>query len=102
VAVAAGLGRFTADGSVVFSPPAVPPSAASVQRLGPPASPAPPPPAAPTVQLVPEPPAAAAEPEMGADELNELADRLYDPLLWRLRAELWFDRERAGLLADGW
>jgi hypothetical protein len=34
------------------------------------------------------------------DEVEELADRLYDHIRARLRAELLIDRERAGLLAD--
>jgi hypothetical protein len=32
--------------------------------------------------------------------LDELVQRLYDPLAARLRAELWQDRERAGALMD--
>ncbi|MFV0458456.1 MAG: hypothetical protein ACK5MT_06775 [Actinomycetales bacterium] len=32
-------------------------------------------------------------------QLEELAARLFDPLATRLRAELWLDRERAGLIA---
>jgi hypothetical protein len=35
----------------------------------------------------------------GAD-LDEMARRLYEPLTARLRAELWQDRERSGLLTD--
>jgi hypothetical protein len=34
------------------------------------------------------------------DELEELADRLYDHISARFRAELLIDRERAGVLAD--
>ena len=34
------------------------------------------------------------------DELEELADRLYDRIRTRFRSELLIDRERAGLLAD--
>ncbi|HEY5978607.1 MAG TPA: hypothetical protein VIT41_03140 [Microlunatus sp.] len=45
------------------------------------------------------PPAAAAQPPSGA-ELEEMARRLYEPLSARLRAELWQDRERSGLLTD--
>jgi hypothetical protein len=37
-----------------------------------------------------------------ATDLDELARRLYDPLTARLRAELWLDRERAGLVTDRW
>lgn len=40
---------------------------------------------------------AAGAPAM---DLDELADRLYEPLSTRLRAELWLDRERAGLICD--
>jgi hypothetical protein len=43
-------------------------------------------------------PAGAAAPS-GA-ELDEMARRLYEPLTARLRAELWQDRERSGLLTD--
>ncbi len=34
------------------------------------------------------------------DDLDEMARRLFDPLSARLRAELWLDRERAGMIAD--
>ena len=40
-----------------------------------------------------------AAPMSGA-ELEEMARRLYEPLSARLRAELWQDRERSGLLTD--
>jgi hypothetical protein len=43
------------------------------------------------------PPAAGAKPT----DLDELARRLYEPLTARLRAELWLDRERAGVMTDG-
>lgn len=33
-------------------------------------------------------------------DLDELAERLYEPLSARLRAELWLDRERSGLMVD--
>jgi hypothetical protein len=33
-------------------------------------------------------------------DLDELARRLYEPLTARLRAELWLDRERAGVMSD--
>ena len=39
----------------------------------------------------------ASEPK---DDLDEMARRLFEPLSARLRAELWLDRERAGLIAD--
>jgi hypothetical protein len=38
--------------------------------------------------------------EASDDELEELADRLYDHIRSRFRSELLIDRERAGLLAD--
>ena len=44
-------------------------------------------------------PAASAGPMSGA-ELEEMARRLYEPLSARLRAELYQDRERSGLLTD--
>ncbi len=43
-------------------------------------------------------PAAAHAPS--AAELDEMAKRLYEPLSARLRAELWLDRERAGLVTE--
>jgi len=43
--------------------------------------------------------AAGATAPSGA-ELDEMARRLYEPLTARLRAELWQDRERSGLLTD--
>ena len=45
----------------------------------------------------PTPAPAAAAPA----DLDEMARRLYDPLMARLRAELWLDRERAGVFGDG-
>jgi hypothetical protein len=58
-------------------------------------APAPEPPApAPEVRAV----SAAAAPS--ATDLDEMAKRLYEPLTARLRAELWLDRERAGLVTD--
>ncbi|MFT4164631.1 MAG: hypothetical protein QM650_05265, partial [Microlunatus sp.] len=35
-----------------------------------------------------------------AEQLEEMARRLYEPMASRIRAELWQDRERAGLLTD--
>jgi hypothetical protein len=43
--------------------------------------------------------ATTAGPAAGVD-LEEMARRLFDPLSARLRAELWLDRERAGLVTD--
>ena len=42
--------------------------------------------------------ATAATPS--AEQLEEMARRLYEPMASRIRAELWQDRERAGLLTD--
>jgi hypothetical protein len=38
----------------------------------------------------------------GGVDVDEMAKRLYEPLTARLRAELWLDRERAGLVTDRW
>jgi hypothetical protein len=46
-------------------------------------------------ESAPPPPAGAKPPD-----LDELARRLYEPLTARLRAELWLDRERAGVIGD--
>lgn len=43
---------------------------------------------------------AAAAPGGGDSELDELGRKLYDRILDRLKAELYLDRERAGLLSD--
>ena len=44
---------------------------------------------------------AAAPSQSGAtDNVDELARRLFPPLSARLKAELWLDRERAGLITD--
>lgn len=42
----------------------------------------------------------AENPGMSAAEVDGLARRLYDPIVRRLRAELWVDRERTGTLID--
>lgn len=48
-------------------------------------------------------PAAAGPPaSAGGPEPEELLKKLYDPLLRRLKAELWLDRERRGSLTDRW
>lgn len=44
------------------------------------------------------PPAGAAPTPV---DLDEMARRLYEPLSARLRAELWLDRERAGVMSNG-
>ncbi|MEV0679701.1 hypothetical protein AB0I60_24560 [Actinosynnema sp. NPDC050436] len=38
----------------------------------------------------------------GGAEPEELLKKLYEPLLRRLKAELWLDRERRGALTDRW
>jgi hypothetical protein len=42
-----------------------------------------------------------AAPGASSTNLDELARRLYEPLSARLRAELWLDRERAGVMSNG-
>jgi hypothetical protein len=106
VAVAAAC-RVTSSAAPVRTA-SVPPN---VQRANPaPAPPAPPDSAAPSVIGAPADtsrdwasrPSGSAPAVLDAKALDQLAGRLYDPLLSRLRAELWSDRERAGLLADTW
>jgi hypothetical protein len=72
----------TADGPVAGGAPTAPEASPTVQSVAAAAVPAPA-------------PAASA----GAD-LDEMARRLFEPLSARLRAELWLDRERAGLMSD--
>ena len=62
-----------------------------------PASPEPAPAAAPAATMMSAP---AAPGPAAAGDVDELVNRLYDPLAARLRAELWLDRERAGVLMD--
>ncbi len=50
----------------------------------------------PTASAAPAPAPAGAPPT----DLDEMARRLYEPLSARLRAELWLDRERAGVMSD--
>jgi hypothetical protein len=60
----------------------------------------------PTVALEPAPPAtpaaaAGAVPGAAAPaDLDEMARRLFEPLTARIKAELWMDRERSGLMTD--
>ncbi|TFV61596.1 hypothetical protein E4P42_01515 [Mycobacterium sp. PS03-16] len=42
----------------------------------------------------------APSPAPAGPNIDELVNRLYDPLAARLRSELWLDRERAGALMD--
>ncbi|WP_111765074.1 hypothetical protein [Nakamurella deserti] len=121
-AVARGIARPDGPASVVFAPPTTdrptpPPPGVSVPLVQRASDGAPPDGPAPVVArdgAAPEPGAAAA-PAGGAagggsaataapaalpTDLDELARRLFDPLTARLRAELWLDRERAGLSLD--
>lgn len=64
------------------------------------------PPASEPTDTLSTPPIATAAPPPAAPEgkpadLDELARRLYEPLTARLRAELWLDRERAGVMSNG-
>jgi hypothetical protein len=54
--------------------------------------------AAPAAPVAPQATAGEATPAGG--NIDELVNRLYDPLAARLRSELWLDRERAGALMD--
>jgi hypothetical protein len=94
------------DGAVVFTAPSAPfqpPPAAPVQRAARDAPPATPvqradlgaPPPAPSTAAATAPPAAALVP---AQDLDDLARRLYERIRARLRAELRLDLERAGML----
>ena len=58
--------------------------------------------AAPAPATAPAASPGGAPPTAGAAaaELDEMARRLFEPLSARLRAELWLDRERAGLVTD--
>jgi hypothetical protein len=120
LAVAAGLGTWSADGSVVFDPPpgeapAVGASEAEavVQRradgtasfAGPESGPVPTTVTVlapePTVQLAAAGGAAGAGGGGGSEtELDELAKRLYGRMRQQLRRELILDRERSGSLIE--
>jgi hypothetical protein len=62
---------------------------------------APPPESVPAAAQAPSPPSQPAPAGLtpGGD-VEELVNKLYDPLAARLRAEFWLDRERAGVLMD--
>jgi len=47
-------------------------------------------------------PAASASPAESSAQIDELARKLFDPLMLQLRAELLVDRERRGLRTDTW
>jgi hypothetical protein len=92
--------------TITFSPPTIQREADSSSDSAPAAdtAPAPQPPAP-----APEPASAAAAsmssvaaPAAGGKELDvdNLVNNIYDTLAARLRAELWLDRERAGVLMD--
>jgi len=61
-------------------------------------------PSEPAAESAPAAPASAAPAPAAAGtsptDLDEMARRLYEPLSARLRAELWLDRERAGVMSD--
>lgn len=87
--------------TITFAPPSVQrettesaPEPAPVVDSEPPATAAPA--AAPTLTAAP----ALGAPAAATPDVDELVNRLYDPLAARLRAELWLDRERAGVLMD--
>lgn len=100
VAMTTGVGHRDHDGSVVFDRPGSaerPEDEPVAQRSIDPGTP-------PPVQSVGAPPpvgaGAGAPTPAPTGDIDELARRLFDPLVARLRAELWLDRERAGLLTD--
>ncbi|TQM83935.1 hypothetical protein FHX81_6369 [Saccharothrix saharensis] len=43
-----------------------------------------------------------ADGDVVGPEPEELLKKLYDPLVRRLKADLWLDRERRGALTDRW
>jgi hypothetical protein len=53
---------------------------------------------APPVSSAPLPPAGTGPPA----DLDEMARRLYEPLSARMRAELWLDGERGGMMIDAY
>jgi hypothetical protein len=69
-------------------------ASAPVQREPAPGGPA----AATATSTTPSGPVAAGA--AGSVNTDELATRLYEPLVARIKAELWLDRERAGVLTD--
>jgi hypothetical protein len=126
VAVAAGIARRAADGSVVFAAPATPPangSTAPVQQVSVQRTPSdsPPPPYSPSPPSSPPPPYSPSPPAAGSPVsptgtaqdagrqlpassalLDELARLLLPPMSRLLREELRLGRERTGRLLDGW
>ena len=47
-------------------------------------------------------PTGSASPAESSAQIDELARKLFDPLMLQLRAELLVDRERRGLRTDTW
>jgi hypothetical protein len=78
------------------------PAAASPPTDEPEAAPAAPPAetTAPSIAAAAASPGAAPTAGAAAAQLDEMARQLFEPLSARLRAELWLDRERAGLVSD--
>jgi hypothetical protein len=95
--VSSGYATASADGSLHFTPPgsgegagvAAGLTAQRATETSPPAAPVPPAPAG-----------GAATPGGDDAQLEELAQRIYHHIRWRLRSELLLDRERAGLMTD--
>ena len=85
--------------TITFAPPVVQ-RAAENPSAAPEPAPEPAPVATPAVAAVAGAAPAAAAGHGGGGDVDELVNRLYDPLAARLRAELWLDRERAGVLMD--
>ncbi len=77
-------------------PPAATPESATAPAPEPMPEPTPPPAAGAAAATAGAAPTAGA----AAADLDEMARRLFEPLSARLRAELWLDRERAGLVTD--
>lgn len=89
----AGAAEAAADGytSVQLSPEDAAPAPADATPVP---APAPAPGPAPAPELTTAPAGAAPT------DLDEMARRLFEPLSARIRAELWLDRERSGMVSD--
>ncbi|MDX8034347.1 hypothetical protein SK803_29370 [Lentzea sp. BCCO 10_0856] len=111
----AALQRTTAHSAAALPTPALPtpaqPAAALPVVTLPTPDPAPvllrtpdpapsPPPAEPVQRTAEVQRAEAPQPQASAQNPEELLRKLYDPLLRRLKADLWLDRERRGALTD--
>lgn len=117
-----GLGRpvmghgFVQRDIDITPPPAAMPVTPEPAAAPPETAPAPEMAATPPQMTAAPPEASAAAPEAGGasaaapaaqaaaagQEPEELLKKLYDPLVRRLKAELWLDRERRGALTDRW